>query len=261
MNEFDLSICIASYKVRDLLRECLRSVTEATKGIKREVIVVDNNSWDGTAEMVQKEFPDVMLSINEKNEGFARAQNKAMRHTRGRYVYLLDSDTVVRPDAFSKMLEFMDQNPSIGAAGAKLVSPNGTVQRSSRNFPTLGAVFFRGLPFRDLFSNIPSVKAYLEYNDDCINAKEVDWIFGGNAMVRREVLDSVGLYDERFYMYCEDVDWCYRMKKHGWRRFYFPQAVIIHHGGQSTKKHSFKMHREHIKSMLKLFLKHGFRIK
>ncbi|MEW6685353.1 MAG: glycosyltransferase [Candidatus Edwardsbacteria bacterium] len=261
----DLSICIVSYNVRDLLQQCLNSVYGTVKEVSFEVIVVDNNSKDGTVEMIRDEFPQVKLLINEKNYGFAKAQNQAMRESQGRYIYLLDSDTVVMPRSIDSLVRFMEEHPEAGAVGAKLIFPDGRLQYSRRRFPSFLPVFIRGLFLDRVLPSLKSVREYKMMGKDGAPAagpavEEVDWLFGGNLMVRREVLEDVGFYDERFYIYCEDIDWCYRMQERGWKRFYFPESSVIHFKGAGTKQQQWRMYFEHLKSFYRLFAKHHFRL-
>lgn len=226
----DLSVVIVSWNTRELLSQCLQSVYETADGVTIKVLVVDNGSADGSAEMVLREFPLVRLIENAENVGFARANNQAMAVSHGRYVLLLNSDTVVRPGAFQTMCHFMDQHPEAGIVGAKLLNPDGSFQASYMDFPTLtGEVLLLTKLFR-LFHSLCFPSHSLAESQEI---SEADWVSGACLMIRREALERVGGLDEDYFMYSEEVDWCWRVKQAGWRVFYTPDAEIVHWGGQS----------------------------
>ena len=232
----DLSVVIVSYNVKGFLEQALRTILEACEELETEVIVVDNASSDGSAEMVRALFPSVQLIPNE-NVGFARANNLAIRRCRGRHVLLINPDTIVpHRDALRKMVGFMDTHSDVGAAGCKILNPDGTLQLACRrSFPSPGVAFFKIIGLSNLFPNSPRFGAYnLTYlNPDEVH--EVDAISGSFMVVRRETIDRVGLLDERWFMYGEDLDWCYRIKQAGWKILYVPTVEIIHFKGESAK--------------------------
>lgn len=249
-NNVDLSISIVSYNTKDLLKTCLNSVYENSKGINLEVMVVDNNSKDGSAEMVEKEVRQVKLIRNRENVGFARANNQAIKESRGRYILLLNSDTVVISDALNKMINFMDSHPEAGAVGGKVFRPDFTAQPSTRACLDLRTLF---ISFFDLKKLVPpanrgfvikllgpllgkTVRSYVDCYLDEEGPKLVDEVPGVCFCVRREVVEQVGLLDENFFMYYEDTDWSIRIKKKGWRLYILPEAPIIHYVQQSVKK-------------------------
>jgi GT2 family glycosyltransferase len=257
----DLSISIVSYNVRDLLDECLGSIETHTRGINYEVIVVDNASHDGTAEMISRKHPTVRIINNRRNRGFAAAQNMGLSRGRGRYLFSLDSDTYIREDTFTAMVRFMDQHPDAGAAGAKLLSPQGVRQYSRRRFPpSVWPVIYRGSFLKYLLPPSRQVR-YYEMSDVVLNEEaEVDWVYGGNIIFRREALTEIGLFDERFFIYCEDIDISYRMQEHGWKRYFVPDAKIYHYGSQGTRQIKLRSYLRHVSSYLKLFHKYGWRL-
>jgi hypothetical protein len=255
----DLSVCVVTWNARDDLRRCLQSLFESPRNISCEVIVIDNASTDESAKMVADEFPQARLIVNPTNAGFARANNQAIREARGKYVLLLNPDTIVHGEALERLVTWMEQHPDVGAAGPRLLNPDGSLQYSCRAFPTLGAGFFRQTPLGSLFPGNRFVRQYLMTDWDHTVEREVDWLSGAALMVRRDVLDSVGLLDEGFYMYCEDVDWCYRMRQHGWRVCYVPHAVITHAIGGSSNQCQARMIVERHKSMWRYYLKHHCR--
>jgi GT2 family glycosyltransferase len=221
----DISIIIVSWNTRDLLAQCLQSVYDTVGNLAFEVIVVDNASADGSPTMVYDQFPQVRLIENLENEGFARANNQAIDICTGRYVLLLNSDTVVLPDAIERMVTFADTHPQIGALGAELCNGDGSLQPSWAQFPSLVSEWsgrnFRGRqPYMD-------GKAYI-----------VDWVGGSCLLVRRQVIEQIGLLDENIFMYSEETDWCYRIVQAGWQIGYLPGAKVIHFGGASSRKQS-----------------------
>lgn len=227
-----VSIIIVNWNTRDLLRQCLTSVVRETT-VSNEILVVDNGSTDGSADMVVVEFPVAYVIANRKNLGFAKANNQAIAKALGRYILLLNSDTVVLDRAIDRMIEFADQHLEAGVVGPKLVTSDGSLQSSCRNFPWLGnsIIAFLGsvhlLPYGFL-----SARIHRLWEHDQI--RDVDWIIGACLLVRHEVIRQVGSLDEDFFFYSEDMDWCYRIKKAGWRILFYPDARVIHFGGQSS---------------------------
>lgn len=253
---FDLSIIIVNYSVKHYLRECLQSIYRNTKGISLKIIIVDNNSTDGSVDTVKSEFPGVKLIENCQNLGFAKATNQGLRENKERYILLLNPDTIVLPNALDRMIEFMEANSHAGALGCKLLNPDGRLQPSCRSFPTLTTAFFENTGLEKLFLRNRIIGrhriGYWDYND----IREVDQPMGSALMVRREAITQVGLMDEQFHMYYEDVDWCFRIKKRGWKIYFIPLAQIIHYGGQSARLNMAKMRIQRYKSRHKFFRKH-----
>ena len=252
----DLSIIIVNYNVRHLLRKCLHSIYHNTKEISLEITIVDNNSTDGSVDMVKSEFPEVKLIENCQNLGFAKATNQGLRENQGRYILLLNPDTVVLPNALDGMVDFMDENPDAGAVGCKLLYPDGSLQPSCRSFPTLRAAFFENSGLERLFPRNKLIGNYRMgyWRHDCV--REVDQPMGSALMLRRNAINQVGLMDEQFYMYYEEVDWCYRIKKRGWKIYFNPRAEVIHYAGESTSQALGNMLVERYRSMHKFFRKH-----
>jgi hypothetical protein len=244
----DLSILIVNWNARDLLLDCLRSVYRTLRGVTFEVLVVDNGSRDGSVAAVRRAYPPVRLIENEQNVGFARANNQAMRASRGRYVLLLNSDTVVRPGALSGLVRFADRHPEVGIAGSRLVNPNGSLQPSWARFPS----FWSEALDRNVRHRVPMAREPWAY--------EVDWVGGACLLARREAIEQVGLLDEGFFMYSEEADWCYRMVQHGWKVAYLETAEVIHLGGGSSRMRSDAMAVELYRSKLRFFRKHYGRI-
>lgn len=235
----DLSIIIVNWNTKELLRKCIHSVYETTRNATFEVHVVDNGSSDGSTEMVKIEFPQVKLIENKQNEGFARANNKAIHRTKGRYVLLLNSDTVVLTQALDKMVTFMDAHRQAGVVGCKLVNKDGTLQLSAAWFPSVATAFFGGNIVPKALGRLLSMERFPGQTYLTAKAHEeirdVDWVFGACFMVRKAVIDDVGLLDENLFMYGEEIEWCMRIRKAGWKVMYFPGAKIVHYEGGSTK--------------------------
>lgn len=254
----DLSVVIVNHNTRDLLLQTLNSVfLHIKKEIVIEVFVVDNGSSDGSDEAVKSSFPSVHLICNKVNTGFSYANNQAIRLSTGQYVLLLNSDTIVQENTFRTMIGFMDANPAVGAAGCKVIKPDGTLDLACRrSFPTPMNSLYQALKLDKLFPNSPRFASYnLTYlNED--EAYPVDSLVGAFMMVRREVIDQVGMLDERFFMYGDDLDWCYRIKHAGWQIWYYPKTSIIHYKGASSKKKKVRMIYEFHKAMYQYYDKH-----
>ena len=258
----DLSIIIVNYNTKELLCQTLESVFRNHPKYRFEVFVVDNHSTDGSCEMVREMFPQVLLIENDENEGFSRANNQAIKVSQGRYVLLLNSDTIVLADALDTMLEFLEDNPSIGAVGCKVVLPNGKLDLACRrSFPTPMNALFQALGLSRLFPKNPLFAQYNLTHLDEDKTYPVDCLVGAFMMVRRETIEQVGLLDENFFMYGEDIDWCYRIKQAGWEIYYHPGAKIIHYKGASSEKRKYRMIYEFHRAMLIFYTKHYARKK
>ncbi|MDZ7361636.1 MAG: glycosyltransferase [candidate division KSB1 bacterium] len=234
---YDISIIIVNYNVREFLRQSLLSIRKALANLAAEIFVVDNASNDGSADMVRSEFPEVKLIANRDNIGFARANNQALRQATGRLLVLLNPDTVVQEDTFASIRAFFDLHPETGMAGCKVLNPDGSLQLACRrSFPTPWVAFTRLSGLSRLFPNSRWFGRYnLTYLPENETA-EVEAISGSFMAVRREALDQVGLLDEDFFLYGEDLDWCFRMRTAGWKIHYFPGTQIIHFKGESAKQ-------------------------
>ena len=234
-----LSVVIVNYNVEYFLEQCLHSVRRAMQGIEGEVFVVDNNSVDGSLKMLAQKFPEVKVIANKENVGFAKANNQAIRISTGEYVLLLNPDTVVEDDTFSKCIAFMDSHPDAGGLGVKMVDGKGQfLPESKRGLPTAKTAFYKMFGLAKLF---PHSKRFARYymghlSDDETN--EVEILAGAFMLMRKETLDKVGLLDETFFMYGEDIDLSYRITQGGYKNYYFPETRIIHYKGESTKKTS-----------------------
>ena len=234
-----LSIIIVNYNVKHFLEQCLISVKKALENVEGEIFVVDNNSVDGSVEMVREKFPVVHLIVNKKNLGFAKANNQAVRKAKGEYFLLLNPDTVVEDDTFTKVIDFMDAHPDGGGLGVKMVDGSGKfLPESKRGLPTPATAFYKIFGLSSLFSHSKRFSKYhLGYLDEN-EIHKVDILAGAFMLLRKSVLDEIGLLDEIFFMYGEDIDLSYRITQSGYNNYYFPETRIIHYKGESTKKSS-----------------------
>jgi len=239
----DISILIVSWNVRELLRRCLQSVigngqlriTNNRLPIT-EIIVVDNASRDGTVDMLRAEFPRVRVIANSENRGFTRANNQALALAQGRYLFLLNPDTELRPDALPTLFEYAEANPRVGMIGPQLFYGDGSPQSSRRRFPTRATAFLESTLLQPWFPN-HRVLTHFYMRDTRDDATlQVDWINGAAMFVRRQVYAQIGGFDEAFFMYSEELDWCRRAKDAGWQIVYLPSAQITHYEGKSSEQ-------------------------
>lgn len=234
-----LSVIIVNYNVQHFLEQCLHSVMNAGRKVATEVFVVDNNSVDGSVGMVKEKFPSVRLIENKKNTGFSYANNQAIKISSGEYVLLLNPDTVVEEDTFEKIISFMDAHPDAGGLGVKMLDGKGKfLPESKRGLPTPTVAFYKIFGLAALF---PKSKLFGKYHLGYLDkdqVHEVDILSGAFMLMRKTVLDKVGLLDETFFMYGEDIDLSYRIILGGFKNYYFPETRIIHYKGESTKKSS-----------------------
>ncbi len=252
----DLSICIVNWNTRDDLDQALRSVLLASLQLSREVIVVDNASWDGSAELVARRFPEVRLVRSEENLGFARGYNRAAAEATGRYLFLLNPDTITRAQAPGALLHFLEEHPQAGAVGPRLVNRDGSLQFSCRRFPRPLAAVFRNTPLGRLFPGNRFTRDYLMADCDHTAENSVDWISGAAMCIRREAWEQVGGFDEGFFMYAEDMDWCWRARRAGWDICYLPSAEVMHCIGRSSDQVPLRMVLQFHRSMARFYRKH-----
>ena len=242
-----LSVVIVNYNVRLLLEECVKSVEKALDGIEGDIFVIDNNSSDGSVEYIRERFPKVHIIANKENLGFARANNQAIRMTDAEYILLLNPDTVVYENTLRGCLDFMDANPEAGGVGVRMLTREGKVAPESRRaVPTPWVAFLKmlGLTSRYYMSHLPWDKP-----------GRIEVVSGAFCMLRHKALDQIGLLDEDFFMYGEDIDLSYRLLKGGWQNWYLPYD-IIHYKGESTQKSSFRYVHVFYQAMLIFFRKH-----
>jgi GT2 family glycosyltransferase len=256
MPDFDLTITVASWNTRDPLRACLQSLQDLRGELPFEVIVLDNASGDGSPDVVREEFPWVTLIASETNTGFGAAHNRAMERGSGRYLLVLNSDAVVAAGTLQGIVEFAERNPKIGVFGPKILNPNGTLQYSCRRFPTIQAALFRNTLLGRLFPRNRYTADYLMSEWPHDQPRQVDWVSGAAMVVRREVFEQLGGFDEQFFMYCEDVDLCLRARQAGWETWYVPAGGVTHEIGRSTSQIANKAIRMFHHSMWLFYRKH-----
>ncbi len=223
-----ISISIVSYNSLDFLRECLDSILKNPPKSKYEIIVTDNASTDGTAQFLKTNYPQVTLISNTRNIGFAAANNKAIEGSRSKYVLLINSDCIVYEKSLDNLIDFMERNPGAGIAGPKITNSDGTVQLSCRRFPSLLNATAHTI-LGDIFPGNPFSKKYKLADIHRDNSLKVDWVSGSCMIIRKRALEDTGFLDERYFMYVEDVDICYRMWQKDWVVYYCPQAEVMHH--------------------------------
>jgi GT2 family glycosyltransferase len=257
----DVSIIIVNWNTRELLRDCLASIIRQTRGVSYEITVVDNASSDGSASMCELCFPSVKLIENRINRGFAAANNQGLEIASARYSLLLNPDTVVLDGAIDRCVAYADAHPDIGVVGCQVLEKDGRIQQTGFSFPSPWTLFLTltGLPRlfpRSLIFAKPELGWWMRDSEE-----DIDVISGMFMLVRREAIQQVGVMDERYFVYAEEADWCFRFYKAGWRRVFFPQAKIIHidGGGKSTSQVNVKMRVQLQKSMMIYFRKNlGF---
>lgn len=227
-----LSIVIVSYNSKALLRDCLQSVLDTAADLSPETVVVDNASSDGNVSMMRKEFPMVRVIANSENLGFARATNQGIAAATGEYILLLNPDTRVLPGALAALTRFMDEHPEAGAVGPRLLNVDGTLQPSCHAFPNMRAHFLDISGICRRFTWTQRWRAGKMHDQPCA----VDWVMGACLLLRRRAIQQVGPLDEDYFLYSEEMDWCYRARRLGWQTFFTPAADVIHVGGGSSDK-------------------------
>jgi GT2 family glycosyltransferase len=254
--DLKLTIIIVSWNTKDILRQCLQSVYEQTRYLDFEVIVVDNASCDGSVAMVKREFPQVNLLENSDNKGFAVANNQAMAIAKGQYVLLLNSDTVILDNAIETTVDFADAHKDVAVVGPRVLNSDRTLQQTCFMFPSLLSMLLGSTYLNKLFprSKFFGREQMTWWDRDDI--REVDVVDGCFILVRREAVKQVGMLDERFFMYCEETDWCYRFRQAGWKVLFTSNAQIIHLGGQSSKQMPVEMSLQLRGSILQFMRKH-----
>lgn len=254
-----VGIVIVNWNARECLRRSLNALRESVCGDALLVVVVDNASTDGSADMVRASFPECQVIANASNAGYACANNQGIAACASQYVLLLNPDAYVAPDTIEKLTSFMQQDCGLGALGPMLLNADGSLQYSCRAFPTLGAGLFRQTPLGALFPHNRFTADYLMTAWDHTTPREVDWLSGACVMLRRRALDEIGGLDESFYMYCEDVDLCRRLHRAGWKVMYLPTTSVVHAIGQSSNQAQARMIVERHRAMLLFFCKHHTR--
>ena len=259
MMSSDVSVVIVSYNTVGMLGEALDALVLALDGLSAQIVVVDNCSADGSAGYIREHYPQAQLIENERNVGFGRANNQALEFLTGRYVLLLNTDAFIEADSIRRTLAYMGDHPDCGVLGVRLVGREGDLQPSCRYFPTPLNVVVARAGLRRFF---PWVKLVDDMTWDHAAVRECDWLPGCYYLIRREVIDQVGLFDPRYFLYCEEVDHCKRVKQAGWKAVYYPHTTVVHIGGESAKSvaelstASRQVSRLQIESELLYFRKH-----
>lgn len=249
-----LSIVIVNYNGKGILCNCIESIYKSSSTVNFEIILVDNASSDGSVETIKKEFPEVQVLVNQENKGFSFANNRGIEIAKGDYILLLNNDTLILPGQLDIMLKFMQEHQDVGAVGPKLLNPDGSFQMSFWSFPNLFTEFNRRIINLFAFANYRFFKDLLE--DLYIKEKEIDWVSGACLMVRRKTIEDVGILDENFFMYFEDVDWCYRIRRKGWKIYFLPIARIVHLLGKSMEKEKQKNKQNYRQSRVYFYRKY-----
>ena len=238
--QLDLSIIIVNYNVKEFLQNLIHSIFKSALNISYEIIIIDNASDDGSVEFIKDKFPEIKLISNEKNLGFSKANNLGLKIAKGKYLLLLNPDALLREDTLQKMMEFFRNTPDAGLAGCKILNPDGSLQLACRrSFPGPWTSFCKVTGLSTIF---PRSRIFARYNLTYLDENqsyEVDAISGSFMMMKREVYEKVGGFDEEFFMYGEDLDLCYRIQKAGYKVYYVHDTQIIHYKGESTKRSSF----------------------
>ncbi|HEV7216977.1 MAG TPA: glycosyltransferase family 2 protein [Chloroflexota bacterium] len=248
-----VSAVVVSWNVRDLLRQCLLSLRSAARQLPLEVCVVDNGSRDGSAAMVQQEFPEVRLLVNSNNPGFAAANNQALRDSRSEYVLLLNPDAELGTGALATLCRYLDCHPQVAIVGPQLCNDDGSVQSSRRRAPRLATGFLESTQLQQRLPRTWLTDYYYVADRSDAEEQPVDWLMGACLLVRRSAINAVGLLDERFHMYSEELEWCLRFRRAGWEIVYVPAAQVVHHSGQSSGQDVLQRHLHHHQSKYRLY--------
>jgi GT2 family glycosyltransferase len=247
----DLSVIIVNWNTKELLLNCIESLYRTIKGLSFEIFVVDNGSKDGSVNSVRKAFPEIELIQNQRNLGFARANNEALRKRKGQYALLSNTDVILKDGAIETLAEFMDRNPDVGIAGGQLINGDGSKQNSFDNFPSLATEVLNKSLLRILFpTRYPSKR--VSYSSPI----DVQSVIGACMIVRSQAIREVGLLDEDYFFFMEETDWCYRMKRRGWHVCYVPRAEIIHLQGRTANLVKDRAKIEYYRSLYLFFKKH-----
>jgi GT2 family glycosyltransferase len=252
----ELSIIIVTWNARGFAWECLDSLRSYKSNETVEVIVVDNASVDGTPALIEKEFPWVRLINNSSNVGFAKANNIGIKASVGKYVSLINSDVKIPHECLGSMYAFMESTPSAGMLGPQMLCPNGLIGRSYMRFPTIWRAFCNALGLHRILRKSQGFGGILMTEFDNNQTTEVDVLNGWFLMVRRQAVEEVGMLDEQFFMYGEDIDWSYRFHKAGWKRMYFAEARAFHYGGASSDNAPIRFYIERQRANIQFWKKH-----
>ncbi len=256
-NKSSLAVVIISFNVRKLLKECLESVYRETKRTRLDVWVIDNHSRDDSVQMLKESFPQVHLIENEENLGFTRANNQAIAKCQSDLILLLNPDTLIQDGALDKMVQFMEEHPDVGVSGCRVLNEDGSLQLACRrSVPSPAVAFYRLSGLSRLFPNSKAMARYNLTYLDPDKPHEVDAVSGAFLLIRKQVVDQIGMLDEDFWIFGEDIDWCIRAKKTGWKVMYYPDARIVHYKGIGCGTNSRKTSYEFYRAMYLFHKKH-----
>lgn len=256
-----VSVVVISWKMRQMLRELLGSLQTYTEGISYEIIVVDNDSRDGTYEMLQQDFPNVQVIKNRMNSGVAPARNQAFKVANGKFVVSLDADMVFRENSLKALHDFMESHPDAGICSCKLTYPDGVVQPNARRYPSPLAFIMRRLSSLAMARESRTLRYHEIAEWDRADVRTVDYVIGACQFIRREAMQQVGLLDENIFYGPEDIDYCLRMYRAGWKVYFTPETSIVHYEQRITKKKFFsRITWRHFKGVLYLFVKYNGRL-
>lgn len=252
----DLSVCIVNWNTRQDLEQAITSVLQSDPELELQVIVLDNASSDGTPEMVREQFRSVKLLESAENLGFAKGYNRAAEEAEGRHILMLNPDTVVQAGALRALVRFLDSRQEAGAAAPRLLNSDGTLQYSCRRLPGPMAAILRNTLLGRLVPGNRFTRDYLMADWDHRTVKQVDWVSGAALCIRRETWSEVGGFDEGYFMYAEDIDWCLRARQAGWHIYYVPESVVVHRIGRSSDQRPVPMVVEFHRSMARFYRRH-----
>lgn len=256
----DVSIVLITWKMRDLLDKLLQSMHKYSADFTFELIIIDNNSQDGTIELIKEKYESAILIKNEKNKGVGPARNQGIRIAKGKYIMILDADMEFSDNSILHLFNFMEKNPQAGLIGCKLVDSNGQLQYSCKRFPKFSSMVYRRIEF-NFAKNSKSLNNHLMKDWDHNEIAEVDYVIGACQFIRKSVMDKVGLYDDAIFYGPEDMDMCIRIWRNGSKVFYYPFTCIYHHEQRITKKKLFSMITfKHMLGILYLFKKYNGRL-
>ncbi len=255
MAENFIRIIIISWNNGVTLQNCLESIKKADPALLLSVVLVDNHSTDGSISFVRKSFPEISIIENSENLGFAKAVNQGLRKTNANYILLLNPDAQIFPDTISRLIEFMEKKPEVGIVGPKVLAPDQTLELSFGMFPTLWAEYIQRKRYYQLERKEPGVLKWLEKQTKI--PRDVDWVSGVCLVTRREVIEKIGVLDDHFFMYFEDIDFCYRAKDAGWRVCYVPSPQILHDRGTSMRQNFAGIKAEYRESQTYYYQKYG----
>lgn len=260
--EIDVSIVIISLRMKDLLKVCLNSIYKFADRINFEIIVVDNDSQDGTSDMIENDYKEIILLKNLENRGVAPARNQGIRIAKGRYILILDADMEFKENSIGQIYDYMEKNPEVGLLGCKLVDSTNNLQYSCKRYPNLTALVFRRLEHYNFIQNSNILNKHIMKDWDHNSIREVDYVIGACQFFRREIIEGVGLLDEKIFYGPEDMDFCVRVWRFGAKVIYYPFTSIFHHEQRITKKRLFsKISLKHLQGIFYIYWKYKGKIK